>query len=307
LLTIILAALAASTMLGLAVVAGSVLGWASRAFWVEVDPRVVEIEDALPGANCSGCGYVGCGEYAEAVARGEAAVDLCAPGGEGCAEAVAAIMGVDVEQSWPYRAVVHCAARLDQRLQRIEYRGEQTCTAANLVAGVQGCTYGCLGLGDCSRVCLFEALDIVDGLAVINYDNCTGCGACVDICPRHIISRIPFKESRVMVVACSNRDFGNDVRGVCSVGCIGCKACERVTSLFRMERNLPVLDYDIYEPGSTEVSEGLLKSVEKCPMESLLWVGQPSADDLAAVVDEVLPARVEADFETTVDKAEWRG
>jgi RnfABCDGE-type electron transport complex B subunit len=306
-LTVILAALAATAMLGLAVVASSVLGWANRAFWVEVDPRVLQIEDALPGANCSGCGYVGCGEYAEAVAAGEAAVDLCAPGGEGCASAVAEIMGVDVEQSWPYRAVVHCAARKDQRLQRLEYRGEQTCSAANLVAGVQGCTYGCLGLGDCSRVCLFDALDIIDGLAVINYENCTGCGACVDVCPRHIISRIPFKESRVMVVACSNEDFGNDVRSVCSVGCIGCKACERITSLFKMESNLPVLDYDAYEPAHPETSDSLLKSVEKCPMESLLWVGKPSAADLAAVADEVLPERIEAEFETTVDKAEWRG
>ena len=175
------------------------------------------------------------------------------------------------------------------------------------MAGVQGCTYGCLGLGDCSRVCLFDALDIIDGLAVINYEKCTGCGACVDVCPRHIISRIPFKASRVMVVACSNEDFGNDVRDVCSVGCIGCKACERVTSLFKMESNLPKLDYEAYDPESKEASDGLLQSVEKCPMESLLWVGVPSAADLEAVADEELPPRIEADFETTVDKAEWRG
>ena len=171
-LTITLVALAAAVMLTLAVAASSVLGWANRAFHVEIDPRILRIEDALPGANCGGCGYIGCGEYAEAVAGG-AAVDLCAPGGAGCAQSVAGIMGVDVEPSWPYRAIVHCAATSSQRLGRVEYRGEQTCSAANLVAGHQGCTYGCLGLADCVRACDFDALDIVDGLAVIDYRNGT--------------------------------------------------------------------------------------------------------------------------------------
>ena len=160
--TLVLVSIAAGTMLVLAVGGGLILGWANRAFFVEVDPRVVEIEDILPGANCSGCGYIGCGEYAEAVARGEASVDLCGPGGESCASAVATVMGIDVEPSWPYRAVVHCAARFEQRLQRPEYSGEPSCSAANLVAGVQGCTYGCLGFGDCAAVCQFDALDIID-------------------------------------------------------------------------------------------------------------------------------------------------
>ena len=306
-MTLTLALLAAATMLLLAMASGTILGWASRAFYVAVDPRVADINEALPGANCGGCGYVGCGEYAEAVAGGEAHVDLCAPGGAGCSQSLAEIMGVDVEPSWPYRAVVHCSATTEQRLLRSEYRGEPTCSAANLVAGIQGCTYGCLGLGDCAKVCLFDALDIVDGLAVINYRNCTGCGACVDACPRNIISRVPFKASRIMSVGCSNKDFGNEVRKVCTVGCIGCKACERIISLFTMKNNLPELDYEAYDPTSAEVVESMEKSVEKCPMESLIWIGEPTPEDLEATADEELPPRAEADFKTTVDQAEWWG
>jgi RnfABCDGE-type electron transport complex B subunit len=302
-LTVTLIALAATTMLVLAFASSAVLSWANRAFYVPVDPRVERVRDVLPGANCGGCGSVGCGEFAEAVVRGEAAVDLCSPGGPSCAAAVASIMGVDVEPSWPYRAVVHCAAHLDQRLGRNRYSGEQTCAAANLVAGFQGCTYGCLGLSDCVRVCEFDAIHVVDGLAEVDYRKCTGCGVCIDACPRGIISRVPFKASQVLVVACSNTDFGKDVKQVCSVGCIGCKACTRVTDLLRMENNLPVMDYDAY---SAELPE-LPQSVEKCPMESLIWVGEPTEEDLLAAADEILPERVEADFRTTVDQAEWRG
>ncbi|MGB5751903.1 MAG: 4Fe-4S binding protein, partial [Thermoanaerobaculia bacterium] len=135
------------------------------------------------------------------------------------------------------------------------------------------------------------------------YEKCTGCGACVETCPRGIISRIPFKAERVLVVSCSNEDFGNDVRKVCKVGCIGCGACAKLSDLFTMDANLPTLDYE-----TDRVEEGdFEKSMEKCPMESLLYVGKPSAEDLAATIDEELPSRVEPEFETTVDKAEWWG
>ncbi len=295
--------LAAATLLSMAVVISYVLGWASRAFHVEVDPRVVRINDALPAANCGGCGYVGCNDYAEAIVHGDAAVNLCAPGGPACAEWVAEIMGVEVEQTWPYRAVVHCSATTEQRLGRTEYRGEPTCAAANLVHDVQGCVYGCLGLGDCELVCDYDALHIIDGLAKINYKKCTGCGACVDICPRHIISRIPFKAEQVLVVKCSNDDFGLDVKKVCQVGCIGCKACARFSDLLTMEGNLPVVDY----ASDDFVRADFATSLEKCPAESLVLVGKPTAQDLAETADEELPERIEPEFKTTVDQAEWWG
>ena len=141
--------LAAGTMLTLAVFMAYVLGWANQAFHVEVDPHVEEVTNALPGANCGGCGCVGCSEFAEAVVAGTCPPDGCPVGGESCAKKIAEILGVGLEPSWPYRPIVHCGATCDQKLKKHEYHGERTCISANLVAGLQGCTYGCLGLGDC--------------------------------------------------------------------------------------------------------------------------------------------------------------
>jgi ferredoxin len=177
-----------------------------------------------------------------------------------------------------------------------------TCAAANLVAGVQGCAYGCLGLGDCVRACRYDAIHVVDGLATVDYDRCIGCKACSQVCPRNIISMVPFKTERMFVVACSNKDMGPDVRLVCEVGCIGCQACSRKSELIEMDGNLPIVDYEKYEPGAD-----FAPAMEKCPRESMVVVGKPSPADLAAVADEELPDRVEADFKTTVDDTEWRG
>jgi len=304
-MTFVALALAAGILGLLAVAMGFVLGWANRKFHVEVDPRVELLVAALPGANCGGCGYVGCSEYAQALAEGKATVGLCAPGGQSCAEKLADILGVEVEQSCPYRAVVHCSAHTEERLQRHEYEGEKTCAAANLVSGVQGCTYGCLGLGDCMRACTYGAIEIVDGLSTIDYTKCVGCGACTRACPRNIISLVPFKAAHMMVVACSNQDAARDVRAVCEVGCIGCKACARVApELIKMEGALPEIDYDLYGP---EEAEALAAVLKKCPRKRYLFVGMPTDKDLAAVADEELPEAIKADFRSTVDDTEWWG
>jgi len=286
----------------LAVAMAWVLGWANRAFHVEVDPKVEAVLDVLPGANCGGCGYVGCAEYAEAVVHSGANVGLCAPGGAGCSKRLAEIMGVEATESFPYRAVVHCAAKSYQRLQQFPYEGEKTCASANLVAGVQGCIYGCLGFGDCTRACDYDAIHVIDGLATVDYEKCIGCKACARVCPRNIISMVPFKAERMLVVACSNKDKGPEVKAVCEVGCIGCTACSRKAELMQMQDNLPVIDYELYKS-----EEQFTAAREKCPRESMIAVGKPSEEDLAAVAGEELPARVEADFETTVDDTEWRG
>ena len=296
--------LSAATMLSMAVVLSYVLGWASKKFHVEVDQRVLSIMDALPGANCGGCGYVGCGEYAEAVVLANESVTKCTVGGQSCAAEVAAIMGVEVGETLPFRPIVHCGAHYEDRLGRNEYRGEMRCTEANLVTDVQGCTYGCLGFGDCARACNFDALHVVDGLATVDYEKCVGCGACAKVCPRNIITITPFKSERMLAVTCANKDKGKDVSAVCTVGCIGCGACARTSKLFSIVDNLSPIDYDNY---STECTEDALEACRKCKRQRLVFVGKPTARELEQTKDMEAPALVEPDFKTSVDDTEWRG
>ncbi len=93
--------LSAATMLSMALVLTFILGWASRKFHVDVDRRALAIMETLPGANCGGCGYVGCGEYAEAVALEHEAVNKCTVGGADCSSAVAAIMAFEENSIHP--------------------------------------------------------------------------------------------------------------------------------------------------------------------------------------------------------------
>ena len=296
--------LAAATMLAMAVVLSFVLGWANRAFHVEVDSRVDAAIDILPGANCGGCGYVGCGEYAEAIVLDNAPVNKCTVGGESCMVALAEVMGVDAAPSYPWRPVVHCGAHTEDRLGRNPYLGEQRCGPANLVTDIQGCTYGCLGFGDCTRACNFDAIHVVDGLARVDYDKCVGCGACAKVCPRNIITMAPFKSRLMLVVECSNLDAGKDVKSVCKVGCLGCKACERASGMFTVVNNLSTIDYENYTIENLKTG---VQAAHKCPRNRLVFVGEPTEKDLLAVADEELPDVIVPDFKTTVDDMEWRG
>jgi electron transport complex protein RnfB len=213
-------------------------------------------------------------------------------------------MGVDATISYPWRPVVHCGATFDDRLGRTPYIGEQRCGPANLVTDVQGCTYGCLGFGDCTRACNFDAIHIENGLARVDYEKCVGCGACAKTCPRNIITMAPFKTDRMLVVECSNQDAGNDVKSVCKVGCLGCRACERTSEMFAVVDNLSTIDYDNYTLANLEAG---LTSAKKCPRNRLVFVGIPSEEDILAVAKEHLPDVITSDFKTTVDDTEWRG
>lgn len=267
-MTIIFSAL---VMFSLAVLMAWALGWANQAFHVDVDPRIVKIRDALPGTNCGGCGFAGCDNFAEAVAEGKAPPDGCPVGGPQSAKKIADIMGTDFDQNTPQRPVVHCTGRNDDKT-RAKYEGEQNCAAANLVGGVQSCVFGCLGFGDCVEACNYDAIQIIEGLAVVDYEKCIGCGACVTACPRDVIEMVPFKSSEMIVVACSNQDPGKQARQACKVACIGCKLCvKQCEDLFAMEGNLATIDYDKYDPQSIDDAQAAL---DKCPMDTIRMVGQ---------------------------------
>ena len=303
-MTLITLGLSAGTMFVMAVVLSYILGWANKAFHIEVDPRIDACVEALPGANCGGCGYVGCGDYAEAVVAGEIGVDKCTVGGESCAKAIADILGVKVEQSFPFRPIVHCGAHYDDRLQKSPYYGEQKCAAANLVSGVQGCTYGCLGFGDCVSACEYDAIHVIDGLATVDYDKCVGCGACAKACPRNLISINPFKTEQMLAVTCANHDSGAEVRKVCKVGCLGCKACQKASGLFSIEDNLSTIDYDNYPE---DILDDVAKAIKKCPRKRLVFVGKPTEDDIAQVADQELSEMIRPEPKSTVDDLKWRG
>ncbi len=263
--------IASGTMVIMAIIMSYILGWANKKFYVEVDTKVESVLEALPGANCGGCGYLGCSEYAVAIATENAPVNKCPVGGEKCAIKIANIMGVAVGESIPIRPVVHCGAHFEDRLGRTEYRGENRCAAANIVAGVQRCTFGCLGFGDCATACKYDAMHIVKGVATVDYSKCVGCGVCVKVCPRAIISMTDFHEDKIPSVRCSNKAKGRDVTTVCNIGCIGCKACSKVTQLFIMEKDLARADYKSYR---AEHKEAAMQAIEKCPSNCIGFVGK---------------------------------
>ena len=263
---------AGGTMFGLAFLMSWVLGWASRRFHVAEDPRVEQVEKVLPQANCGACGCIGCREFAEAVVKGEVPVDGCPVGGATVAHAIAEILGVALEARAPRWVIVHCGAECEQRLKRMPYHGEQTCAAAHLVSGVQGCTYGCLGFGDCERACPFDAIHIINGLAVVDYEKCTGCGKCVAACPRKIIELVSFTSDPLMIVACANRDPGREVRAVCKVGCIACGICQKTApDIFTIRDNLSVIDYRNHPSDDRSQLE---LAAQKCPTKCLVYRGR---------------------------------
>jgi Na+-translocating ferredoxin:NAD+ oxidoreductase RNF subunit RnfB len=236
---------------------------------VEKDPRAEKILGALPGANCGGCGFAGCGAFAQAVADGKAPVSGCLVGGADCAKAIAEIMGIAFEVQVKTRPVIHCTAFQHQRKGKKTYHGIQGCKEANLVTGVQGCTYGCLGYGDCVASCKFGALHLDRGLPEFNYAKCTSCGACAKACPRGLIEMIPFTKQAMLVVGCSNRDPAKVVREICEVGCLGCGACSKKSDVFGVDRNLACIDYTKFDS-----VEGLQAAYEKCPSAILVVFGQ---------------------------------
>jgi formate dehydrogenase beta subunit len=174
---------------GIGLVASIILGIASKVFYVAVDPVVLAITEALPGANCGACGFAGCSSCARSIAKGKAKADACLAGGADAAVAIADILGVTVEVKEPDKARLGCTYNVEEADTKFIYDGAKDCRAAKMLFdGSKVCEIGCMTLGTCVNACPFDAISIGEnGLPEVNENLCTGCGTCEQICPKGII------------------------------------------------------------------------------------------------------------------------
>ncbi|MST68570.1 RnfABCDGE type electron transport complex subunit B [Clostridiales Family XIII bacterium RF-744-FAT-WT-3] len=217
---------------------------ASKVFFVPVDERQTAVREVLPGANCGGCGFAGCDDYAGAlVADSELSCSKCNPGGPAVAEQIAEILGRSAGSAEKEVAQVMCTGDHSVSRDFLEYQGMQSCKSAKgFFSGMNACSHGCLGLGDCVNVCDFDSIKVFNGVALVNRNTCVACGKCIKECPQKIIKMVPFK-SKVHVM-CSSTDKGAVTRKACDNGCIGCKKCEKACKFdaVHVEDNLAAID-----------------------------------------------------------------
>ena len=233
-----------------ALVLAGVLFVVSKQFAVEEDPRVGQGAEVLPQANCGGCGYPGCAGFADAcVKAGSLDGLLCPVGGQAVMTKVADILGLSADAAEPKVAVVRCNGTCENRPRINEYGGFQSCRVkAALYSGDTGCSFGCLGCGDCVAACQFGAIsmDPATGLPVVDEEKCTACGACVKACPKNIIElRNKGRRNMRVFVSCVNKDKGAVARKACKAACIGCGKCAKVCPFeaLTVENNVAYIDF----------------------------------------------------------------
>ena len=251
-----------------------ILFFTAQKFHVFEDTRINDVEEALPSANCGGCGFPGCRAFAEACVKAETMDGLnCPVGGAPTMENVANILGRTVVAAAPTVAVVRCGGTCDHRPRMNEYDGVQHCFIAhNLYSGETGCSFGCLGLGDCEVSCEFDAIKVnpLTKLPEVDEDKCTSCGACVKACPKLLIElRKKGPKSRRIYVSCRNEDRGPIAKKSCDVSCIACTKCEKVCphEAITISNNLAFIHDD--------KCKLCRKCVEVCPTNAIVELNFP--------------------------------
>lgn len=288
-----------------------ILYFVAQKFKVFEDPKIDLVEDVLPKANCGGCGYPGCRNFAEVSVKAANETQSleglnCPVGGNDVMKQMAAILGLEVAETEPKIAVIRCNGSKSNSPAKVIYDGPASCAFAhNLYSGEGGCQYGCLGLGDCVASCDFEAIfmNAETGLPEVN-DKCVACGACVKACPRGIIElRNKNKKDRRIFVSCINKEKGGPAKKNCSVACIGCSKCFQVCpyEAITMADNLAYIDY--------EKCKLCRKCVEVCPTNAIHELNfpprkikaetegvakqKPTADAVNAATDQIADSRPE--------------
>ena len=262
------------TLVAIGTVAAIILYFVAQKFRVEEDPRIDQVEEALPAANCGGCGFAGCRNFAEALVKSDDIGDLyCPVGGNEAMQEIATILGREIISQDPLVAVVRCNGQPEFRPRTNIYEGAASCAVAHqLYTGEGGCPFGCLGEGDCVEACNFDAIHMnpETGLPEVTDDKCTACNACVEACPRDIIElRKKNKKDRKVFISCINEEKGAVARRNCKVACIGCGKCVKVCPFdaITMENNLAYID-----PVKCRLCR---KCVPECPTSAILEINFP--------------------------------
>lgn len=262
----------------IALIAALVLYVVSRKFAVDEDPRLGQVAELLPGANCGGCGFAGCSGMASALVKGadNGSIEglMCPVGGADVMGKVADLLGIAVANTDPMVAVVRCNGSCANRPRIAQYDGLRTCAAMNATgSGETGCGFGCLGCGDCVAACQFGAISINEetGLPEVDEEKCTGCGVCSKACPRHIIElRKKGPKGRRVYVSCVNKDKGAVAKKACNAACIGCGKCQKVCKFeaITVEGNVSYIDFN--------KCRMCTKCVDECPTGAIVKVNFPA-------------------------------
>lgn len=256
---------------GIGLISAIVLYMVSKKFYVEENPQIDEVEAYLPGANCGACGYAGCHDFAVNCVRADEdgfAKLHCPVGGAKVMCKVSAVLGRSAVEKDPTVAVLKCNGTCEKAPSKIQFDGVNSCRiAAKISVGRTGCPNGCLRFGDCAKICQFDALhiDAVLGIPVVDENKCTSCGACVNICPRHLFEIRPKgKDGKRVYVACSNTQKGAQARKNCSAACIGCMKCTKISPEIKVENNLSNI------PTTIDVEKFGAELANACPTGAII-------------------------------------
>lgn len=254
-------------MVALGVILATVIALALRKLYVYEDPRIDEVEEMLPHANCGACGYPGCRAFAEATVKGEASPSKCTVNSKEGNEAIAKFLGVSMSEQEKIVARLACAGGNHVAKMRAHYAGLPSCRAAVATGGGgKACAWGCLGLGDCEVSCTFDAIHMnAFGLPVVDEDKCVACNDCVIACPLNLFSLHPV--SHKLWVACKSLAEGDAALDDCEVACNACGRCamDAAPGLIEMKNNLPVIDYTKNHLASPV-------AIERCPTGAIVWL-----------------------------------
>jgi len=246
---------------------GFLIAMANKKFYVWEDPRINEVEQLLPNSNCGACGQPGCRAFAEGLVNGKLQPSGCTVMGAEDINDVASYLGVDAGQASKRVARLLCAGGKDEAARNSDYAGLETCKAAAAIAGGgKACNWGCLGLGDCERACLLDAIFMNDDLLpVVIPDLCTACSDCVVACPKDLFQLMPIEQK--LIVQCKNLLKGDAAEDLCSVACNTCNRCvaDSEPGVIDIIDNLAVINYAMNELTSP-------KATERCPTGAIVWV-----------------------------------